>query len=275
MLRAGGSFVHRLLALASTTAALLVINASNVSAQGGDVTVFLGGAYPVYDERLTFRLATPALPGVDVDVDGSPAVAADGGLVFGGALTFEFGVFGIEGRLDATDVGFDITGARFNLRGARPPFEGATGVITIGDGESDKERLYLLSINGRLRTPGTVGIFVSGGLSYLPQIEISGSVPVSVQIGGFPALDNEALRLSVVRGDAEDRWGFNGGGGIRIGAGRVGFIAEARVFYFREFELNFSVDESFPQLNLFLEGLDPVGFNPIIVNAQAGLLFRF
>jgi hypothetical protein len=211
---------------------------------------------------------------VDVDVDGEPEIAADGGLVFGGAVTFEFGVLGIEGRLDATDLGFDISGARFNLRGNSPPFDGVTGRVTIGDGESDMERLYLLSINGRLRTPGTVGIFVSGGLSYLPEMEISASIPVSAEIAGFPSF-SENLQLSVVPGDAGDRWGFNAGGGIRIGAGRVGFMAEARVFYFREFQLNFSADDSFPQLNLFLEGLDPVDFNPIILNAQAGLLFRF
>jgi hypothetical protein len=211
---------------------------------------------------------------VDVSVDGDPSVTADGGLVFGGAVAFEFGVFGIEGRLDATDVGFDISGARFDLRGSRPPFDDVTGRVTIGDGESDMERLYFLSINGRIRTPGTVGILFSGGLSYLPQMEISGTLPISAEIAGFPGFD-ENLRLSVVPGDAGDRWGVNGGGGVRIGAGPVGFMAEARVFYFREFELRFSVDDAFPLLNVFLEGLDPVDFNPVILNAQAGLVIRF
>jgi hypothetical protein len=265
--------VHRLLARASI-ALFFFINASAASAQG-DLTIFVGAAYPVYDERLTFRLATPVLPGVDVDVAGDPSVTADGGLVFGGALAFEVGVLGIEGRLDATDIGFDISGARFDLRGTQPPFEGVTGRITIGDGESDLERLYLLSINGRLRTPGPVGIFVSGGLSYLPEMEISGSIPVSAQIGGFPAFEGEQLQLSVAPGDADHRWGVNAGGGVRIGGGTVGFMAEARVFYFREFELRFSADDSFPQLDLFLAGLDAIDFNPVIVNGQAGLVIRF
>jgi hypothetical protein len=35
------------------------------------------------------------------------------------------------------------------------------------------------------------------------------------------------------------------------------------------------VDDAFPLLNVFLEGLDPVDFNPVILNAQAGLVIRF
>ena len=54
-----------------------------------DLTLFLGRAYPVYDERLLIRPSTPSLPGVDVTVSGDPVIRADGGLVFGGALAFE------------------------------------------------------------------------------------------------------------------------------------------------------------------------------------------
>ena len=57
------------------------------------------------------RPSTPTVPGVDIDVVGSPLIKADGGPVFGGALAFEFGVLGIEGRLDATEVGLEFTGA--------------------------------------------------------------------------------------------------------------------------------------------------------------------
>src|SRR5262245_53292868 len=85
-----------------------------VAAQGFDLTLFVGRAYPTYDEQLTLRPSIPTVPGIDVDVVGSPQISADGGAVYGGALAFEFGVLGIEGRLDATDVGFDFTGARFD-----------------------------------------------------------------------------------------------------------------------------------------------------------------
>jgi hypothetical protein len=122
-------------------------------AQGFDLTFFVGRAFPTYDERLTLRPSTPALPGVDISVQGSPLIEADGGPVFGGALAFEFGVLGIEGRLDATDVGLAITGARYNLRGTRPPFDGLTANITVSDGSLDADRIPLLSVNARLRTP--------------------------------------------------------------------------------------------------------------------------
>jgi hypothetical protein len=154
-------------------------------AQGGDFTIFVGGAYPVYDERLTLRPSVPSLPAVDVTVVGTPELRADGGLVFGGALAFELGVFGIEGRLDVTDVAFDLTGARYDLRATAPPLEGVTGSITIGDGRLDVDRLYLLSINARLRTPGPIGVVLSGGLSYLPQIVITGSVLCRRTLAGY------------------------------------------------------------------------------------------
>ena len=118
------------------------------------------------------------MPGVDISVVGSPLIKADGGPVFGGALAFEFGVFGIEGRLDATEVGLEFTGARYNLRGTQPPFDGLTASITISDGRFDADCIPLLSANVRLRTPGPVALVVSGGLSYLSDVSVTGSIPL-------------------------------------------------------------------------------------------------
>ena len=119
-----------------------------------DLTLFLGRAYPVYDERLLIRPSPPSLPGVDITVSGDPVIRADGGLVFGGALAFELGVFGIEGRVDGTEVDLDFSGARYDLRATQPPFTGVTGSVTLGAGSFDIRRFYLLSGNVRLRTPG-------------------------------------------------------------------------------------------------------------------------
>jgi hypothetical protein len=90
---------------------VLLASSGRASAQGFDLTLFLGRAFPICDERLTLRPPTPTVPGVDITVIGSPLIKADGGPVFGGALACEFGVFGIEGRLAATDVGLELTGA--------------------------------------------------------------------------------------------------------------------------------------------------------------------
>ena len=242
-----------------------------------DLTLFLGRAYPVYDERLLIRPSTPSLPGVDVTVSGDPVIRADGGLVFGGALAFEAGIFGIEGRVDGTEVGLDFSGARYDLRATQPPFTGLTGSVTLGGGSFDIRRFYLLSGNVRLRTPGPVGIVVSGGLSVLPDLTTSGTIPVSVDIAGLTVLQGAAprLRLRAAPGESGHRIGLNGGAGLRIGGDRVALMAEVRGFYFRDYELRFELEDAPDFVEALLENVDAIRFQPIIVNAQAGLVFKF
>jgi len=254
----------------------LVGSADRAAAQGFDFTFFVGRAFPIYDERLTLRPPTPTVPGVDIGVVGSPLIEADGGPVFGGALAFEWGLFGIEGRLDATDVGLKITGARYDLEGTEPPFDGLTASITVSDGRFDADRIGLLSANLRIRSPGPVAIVASGGLSYLPDINVTGSVPLRVDVPGIPAPPefNPRLALRAVPGQSEHRWGVNGGAGLRIG-GRVALVGEVRVFYFREYELRFEAQNGSDILDELLVGLEPVRFEPIFVNAQAGVTVRF
>lgn len=242
-----------------------------------DLTLFLGRAYPVYDERLLIRPSTPSLPGVDVTVSGDPVIRADGGLVLGGALAFELGVFGIEGRVDGTEVGLDFSGARYDLRATQPPFTGLTGSVTLGGGSFDIQRFYLLSANVRLRTPGPIGIVVSGGLSVLPDLTTSGAIPVSVDIAGLTVLQGAAprLRLRAAPGESGHRIGLNGGAGLRIGGDRVALMAEVRGFYFRAYELRFELEDAPDFVEALLENVDAIRFQPIIVNAQAGLVFKF
>jgi len=243
-----------------------------------DLTVFVGRAFPVDDERLVLRLAPPAsLPGVEIDRTNDPTLRPDGGPVFGAALAFEAGIIGIEGRVDATDVALDFTGARFGLRAVRPPFQGLTGSLDVGDGEFEIDRLYLLSLNLRLRTPGPVGLVASGGVSYLPDLTLSGSVPVRLEIQGFgttPVLD-APLRLRAAPGQSSHRFGVNGGAGLRVGAGPVALQAEARAFYFRDYELRFESIALPGVTDDLLAGVDPVRFEPIVINAQVGLVLRF
>jgi hypothetical protein len=245
-------------------------------AQGVDLTFFVGRAFPIYDERLTLRPSTPTVPGVDISVVGSPLIEADGGPVFGGALAFEFGVLGIEGRLDATEVGLKFTGARYNLRGSEPPFDGVTASITIADGRFDADHIPLLSVNARLRTPGPVALIVSRGLSYLSDVSVSGSIPLRVEVPSSPSPRSFDPRLTLVAvpGESEHRWGVNGGAGLRFG-GRVALIGEVRVFYFREYELRFQADNGSDILDELLAGLPSVRFDPVFVNAQVGVMFRF
>jgi hypothetical protein len=266
---------HRLLTLFITTMSVLVLSRT-AFAQGGDLTLFLGSAYPVYDDRLTLRPSTPSLPGAEITVTGNPELRATGGLVVGGALAFEIGVFGIEGRLDSTALGFDLAGARYDLRATSGPLQGLTGAIIVGDGEFDAERVHLLSINARLRTPGPIGLVASGGFSFLPDVTIGGSVPLSVQIAGLPLPPVEPrLFLRAAPGESDHRYGINGGAGLRIGGDRVAFMAEVRAFYFREYELRFAVEGAPEIVEELLERVDSIRFEPVIVNANAGLVFRF
>jgi hypothetical protein len=256
-------------------AVAVLLAAAPAAAQGVDLTIFAGRAYPIYEERLTLRPSSPSLPGVNITVAESPVLSADGGPVFGASLAFQLGPLGIEGRLDATNVRFDFSGARYELTGAQPPFNSISAVITMDDGRLDADRISLLSLNARLRTPGPVGLVVSGGLSYLPDIRVTGAVPLTLQVGGIPLPDvNAALTLRATPGQSEHRWGVNGGAGLRIG-GRVGLMAEVRGFYFREYELRFAIDDAPELVEDLLEAIDPVRFTPIFVNAQVGLVIRF
>jgi hypothetical protein len=245
-------------------------------AQSVDLTLFAGRAYPTFDQRLVLRPPTPTVPGADISVVGSPIVEADSGMAFGGALAFELGILGIEGRLDATELGFDVTGARYDLVGNRPPLEGLTARITVSNGRLDADRITVFSANARIRTPGPVGLVVSGGASYLPDVTVTGTIPVRVEVAGIapPAGFDPRVTLRAVAGQAEHRWGVNGGAGLRIG-GRVALTGEVRAFYFREHELRFEAENDFGILDELLEELEIVRFDPIIVNAQAGLTFRF
>lgn len=269
--------LHRSLVACSAVLAACAAAVPEAHARQIDVTVFAGRAYPIYDDRLTIRPSTPSLPGVDVAVSGDPVIRADGGLVLGGALAFELGILGLEARIDGTEVGFDLSGARYDLRATQAPFAGLTGSVTIGDGRFDARRFYLLSGNVRLRTPGPVSLVASGGLSLLPDVTITGSVPVTVRIAGLPSLPGAApqLRLRAAPGEAGHRLGANGGAGLRLGGNRVALMAEVRGFLFRDYDLRFDVQGAPEFAATLLENADAIRFRPVIVNAQAGLVFRF
>ena len=242
-----------------------------------DLTLFLGRAFPAAEDRLVLRApGVPSLPGVDITASGTPEIRADGGSVFGAALALEAGVIGIEGRLDTAEVGFDLIGARYDFRITSAPLAGAQGSLTLGDGRFEADRLTLMSLNLRLRTPGPVGLIASGGLSYLPSFEITGTTPAVLDLNGLTvAAFDPRLRLMVAPGESEHRFGVNGGAGLRIGGGRLAIVAEARVFYFREYELRFALDDAPGLLNDLLADLEPIAFEPVLVNAQAGVVIRF
>lgn len=264
--------MRRSLPIATVAIGLLLALPSQAAA-GWDLLFFLGRTFPTYDERLSFELPSPAIPGADVTVNGTPVLDTRGDSVFGVALAAEAGVVGLEGRWDAAAIGFDLTGASYGITGVSGPLAGFTGEILLPDGRFDVERLNLLSLNLRLRTPGPVALYASGGLTFLPDFKVTGSVPITLQLNG--ASGDIGVRLAVAPEESEHRFGVNAGAGLRIGGRHVALVGEARVFYFREYELRFVSDEGDEFLNQFLAGFEPIRFRPLVVTAQGGLLFRF
>jgi hypothetical protein len=55
----------------------------------------------------------------------------------------------------------------------------------------------------------------------------------------------------------------------------VALLIEVRGFYFREYDLRFAVEGAPDILARLLDNADAVRFRPVIVNGQAGLVFRF
>lgn len=255
--------------------AAVLIGPLRAHAQGIDVTLFGGLAYPLYDERLTLSPANPSIPGVEITSISTPVLSADGGAVVGGAVALEFGILALEGRLDSVEAGLEFSGARYDLRGTAFPFQGLTASIVASPGRFDAERISLISLNARIRTPGPIGILASAGLSYLPDIDVAGSVPLTVDAPGLPALGiDAALTLRGTPQQSEHRFGVNGGAGLRVG-GRVAVLAEVRGFYFREYELRFGTADGPELLDELLAEAEPVRFSPVFVNAQVGVTFRF
>jgi hypothetical protein len=52
-------------------------------------------------------------------------------------------------------------------------------------------------------------------------------------------------------------------------------MAEVRAFYFREYELRFGSDNGGATLDSILDDVAPVRFEPVFVNAQVGVVFKF
>jgi hypothetical protein len=263
--------------LARVGVALLSVLAVPTAARAGwDLSVFGGVAFPTYEQRFTVRAPTVVpLPGFVVQPADDLTIDAKGGSVFGAALCGEVGVLGIEGRFDSTAIELRTSGLTYGLRYSAPPLPTFTGSLSIAPGPLETSRLNLLSLNLRLRTPGPVSLVASGGFSYLPDFDVTGSTPVQLAISGIPALDQTGtFRLRVAPTESSHRFGVNAGAGLRFTiAPGVSLFGEGRVFYFKEYELSIDVDD--PRLQALVGAIEEPRFRPVVVNAVGGLVFSF
>ena len=275
--------------------ALAALLPTAASAEGNlEVTGYLGTSFPFYSQSFTYSPGPVSLsiPGLTITQEGVFKMDGSGGLVLSGGVTYYFGgVIGIEGRLDTVKLNVDTTGAKYDVRltlpGLPQPF---TASLDLGTGTADLSTLKPWSLNLKLRTPGPVRLFVSGGVSRLPALEFT----VNQNIGlGATALNVITSKLDVgtvrlkgalVPQEGESRWGANAGGGLQLGLGpRVALVAEARFFYFGERTYDWSAVPT----DRFLAGLEQrlldatkqrlpaVKFKPQFFQATGGVSISF
>jgi opacity protein-like surface antigen len=262
----------------SSLLALALIGAAPgaAAADGWDLSVFGGLAYPTYDQRFTVRTPTiTPLPGLVITPGGDLTIDGKGGAVFGAAACYEIGVLGIEGRFDSTAIDVRTSGLTYDLSYAAPPLPPVNGSVSIEAGPLETDRLSLLSLNLRVRTRGQVSFVASGGLSYLPDFAVTGTTPVRFEVDGLPALGaTTAIGLRVSPAESGHRFGVNGGAGLRFSvAPNVSLFGEGRVFYFGEYDLTIDVDD--PRLEELAGTVDQARFRPVVVNAVGGVVFSF
>jgi hypothetical protein len=266
----------RVSVLPSLLALALLAVPGTAGADGWDLSVFGGLAYPTYEQRFTVRAPTVSpLPGLVIRPNGDLTIDGKGGTVFGVAVCGEIGIFGLEARFDSTAIDIRTSGLTYDLSYNAPPLPPLGGSVSIDAGPLETDRLSLLSVNLRVRTPGAVALVASGGFSYLPDFTVTGTTPVRLTIEGLPALGaTTALGLRVSPAESSHRFGVNGGAGLRFTiAPGVSLFGEGRVFYFKEYELTLDVED--PRLAEFVGTVDPPQFRPIVVNAVGGVVFSF
>jgi hypothetical protein len=271
-------------------AALLLASAL---AHGGEfeVAAYAGRALPRYSQ--TFSYAPPALspiPGVVIQQQGTFTLDAEGGLAFGGGATWYFAKgIGLEARLDSVSANIAMTAARFDARATLPPLlPPLTATLDVTGGTAELQRLRPLSLNLRFRTPGSVRVTVSGGISYLPEFHATATEPIGLGVtglrGGQLQIATVSLRADTeaIQSGNEGRLGANVGAALQVAvAPHVALMAEARGFLFKERRLVWSAAETPTSvlgrglLANLLEQLPAVEFSPTFFQATAGLCVTF
>jgi len=253
---------------------------------------YAGLTLPFYEQTFPIDLRPPERPiqGIQIRQEQPLRLNAKGGLVFAGAATVYLGgAFGLEARYDSADVDITADPPLYSLRLSSPfpnfstTLEPAPTVVTLSS-------LTPISLNLKLRTPGAIRFFISGGVSYLPDFQLAVTQPLNLRLGGLglpPGLDFGSLTAQAVsrpdESTEESRFGGNVGLGLQFKlSDHAALAVDARVFYFPKQVLNWQVvqaggvvvvpDELLDALEAQLE---PVRFNPAYFHLLGGIAFTF
>ncbi len=220
MLRAA-KLAHMRKALAS----LIAVLALPSLAAAGEVEIggFAGYTFPFYSQTYKYDpgpVVPDDLPGVSIQQSGSFELKASGGLVFGGAVAyFPVDAAGLELRFDSANLTIKTQSPTYNvtatLPGAAPPRVRRTSRSRQSEAKLSSAQPF--SLNLKLRTPGETRVFLSGGLSYLPNMGFSLEQTVALGVSEVNLITNElkiptiTLRAKRKPGDPESNWGGNAG----------------------------------------------------------------
>jgi hypothetical protein len=255
-----------------------------------EVTGYAGYTFPFYSQTFKYDPGpiTVPIPGVTVDQGGSFALEASGAPAFAGGVAFYLaGGLGLELRYDRADLTVDTKASSYTVRVGLPaPLEPVVADLALAQGTADLKAAAPFSLNLKLRTPGSVRFFLSGGVSHLGDLEFTVQQEVGLGVIAFDLVESN-IRVSRIgvkgTGVAESSWGGNLGLGLQIPIGEHGaLVLEGRGFYFpkRKVEWEPVVDRPLNAIELALlarlqERLPAVEFEPWWVQATAGFAIRF
>jgi hypothetical protein len=261
---------------------IIAIAAGPGEASGFEVAVFTGPTIATYKQTFAFPGGSPQLQLARLNVKDSPSLEADGGFAFGLAATvFLSNSFGIEGRMDSVDMDIQSFGGNYTLELGPPGSPVTTLPVTLGQGQTDLQRVRPWSLNLRFQSQGRVGIGLSGGLSYLPSLTID-TLP-TLTVANLNASFPISLIATPVNADETHHLGFNGGVTVQVKLGKgFALLGEARGFTFKRSELKWEAKETGALsavekalLGSIAAQLEIPEFTPGFWTARAGLAFRF
>ena len=254
-----------------------------------EVAVLGGPTFPFYEQSFAFDpgpLGGPA--GAVISQEGVYRLDGRGGISLGIALAFHpHSAVGLELRLDTADVDVRTGGVSYRVRVPVPPFGTISTDVAFTEGEGDLERLRPVSLNLRVRSPGTIRVTASGGVSYLPEFRFAIRQPIAAALGDGPLVEVAEILVpaeALPEQQGDGRWGLNGGIGLqhRIGA-RLQLQADGRCFRFQRQTLYWGQPQGTGALTPVQDELvrqitarlDPVRFNPTFFQATVGVALSF
>jgi hypothetical protein len=282
----------RLLPRLVLTLALSLLSAGPLLAGDFEISGFVGLSAPTYSQTFSYQPPPPpTVSGIRIDQRGDFELKATGGTAFGGAVAFfPVPAVGIEARLDTADMNLETQNASYVVGVSLPqPIGNVSTELDLPNAEVDLERPRPVSLNVRVRVPGTVSVGLSGGLSYLPSLKVRVVQPLAITsslldlVGGRVDVGEVPVVATADPTVEGSRLGGNLGLGLAVEVGEtVSLAVEARGFYFKEHRLTWSRADNQP-LNAVeeivvdeaLRALPAVEFKPIFFNVTAGLTLRF